>query len=109
LDAAAKLLPPKHAAPIRICNVLRCKDLFNMSSTSAATPEDKRGYKQHQKNYEENLRDSGSRTGDTTKAQYSSDDSNNQECNSPTQHGDSPYISFIRVSFSQNKRVKRML
>src|SRR5471032_502654 len=62
-------------------------------STSTAASEQEGNHEHHQEYDKEDLGDTGGGTGDATKAQYRGDNGNDQECDCPAQHGDSPQLS----------------
>ncbi|CAI8714122.1 hypothetical protein EMIT0215P_110074 [Pseudomonas serboccidentalis] len=68
--------------------------LKHSSLTSAATAKEEGRDEHHQEHDKENLGDTRGGARDTTEAQYGGDDGNDQECNCPAQHGDSPYFSI---------------
>jgi hypothetical protein len=63
-------------------------------SASTATAKEEGSNEHHQEHDKENLGDTRGGARDTTEAQYGSDNGNDQECDCPTQHGDSPYGSI---------------
>jgi hypothetical protein len=63
-------------------------------SASTATAEEEGNNKHHQEHDKENLGDTRGGARDTTEAQYGSDNGNDQECDCPAQHDDSPYASI---------------
>jgi hypothetical protein len=61
---------------------------------STATAKEEGSNEHHQEHDKENLGDTRGGARDTTEAQYGSDNGNDQECDCPAQHGDSPYASI---------------
>jgi len=69
-------------------------------SASTATAEEEGSDEHHQEHDKQNLGDTRGGARDTTEAQYSGDDGNNQEGDCPAQHGDSPYALLKGAAFT---------
>ena len=68
-------------------------------SAATATAKEEGSNEHHQEHDKQNLGDTRGGARDTTEAQYGSDNGNDQECDCPAQHGDSPYASIKGAAF----------